>query len=66
MTQSSDDRITKLEANQTNMGDAIKEMKEDIKGIKTDVTEIKLTIAKWSGAIIVATSMIQVALNKFL
>ena len=61
-----EERLSVVETNNINVSKEIAEIKEDIKDVKDDIVEIKLTIAKWSGGVIVATSLIQIIINKFL
>lgn len=63
---STEERLSVVETNNTNVSKEISEIKKDIGEMKDDIVEIKLTIAKWSGGIIVSSSLIQIIINKFL
>ncbi len=66
MTKPESERIGIVEAVQSAMAGDIRELKDEMKDLTKNVNEVKLTIAKWAGAIIVAVTIGQFALSKFL
>ena len=61
-----ENRLSILETQRIEMSNNIQELKEDVKDIKADVAELKVSFARWSGGIVVAVSVVQFLLSKFL
>jgi hypothetical protein len=59
-------KIATLQANEINMSKQITKVQVDIEEIKGDIVDLRVSLAKYSGGIIVAISVIQFLINKFI